>query len=80
MHHKLLYNGFTPHQSVLAIYVACAVFCASSVLYMYYPFLSVGLCFANLIYLEALKNDKKFLCRIKKAESFAENFQNVNET
>lgn len=80
LHHKLLYNGFTPHQSVLAIYVACAVFCASSVLYMYYPLLSVGFCFVNLIYLEALKNDKKFLCRIKKAESFAENFTNVNET
>ena len=80
LHHKLLYNGFTPHQSVIAIYVASAVFCAASVLYMYCSLLSVGFCAANLIYLEALKNNKKFLCRIKKTEGFAENLQNLNET
>ena len=80
LHHKLLYNGFSPNQSVLAIYVASAVFCAASVLYMYYPWLSVGFCAVNLIYLEALKNDKKFLCRIKKAVAFTEGFKNTNET
>ena len=80
LHHKLLYNGFTPEQSVLAIYVACAVFCTASVLYMYSPALSVGLCVGNLIYLEALKNDKKFLRRIKKSESFSEGFTNTNKT
>jgi hypothetical protein len=71
-----LYNGFSPRQSVLAIYVASAVFCAASVLYMYYPLLSVLFCAANLVYLEALKNDRKFLYRIKKAENFAEGFTN----
>ena len=76
LHHKLLYNGFTPRQSVLAIYVASAVFCAASVLYMYYPLISVLFCAANLVYLEALKNDRKFLYSIKKAENLAEGFTN----
>ncbi|MBQ3490737.1 MAG: undecaprenyl/decaprenyl-phosphate alpha-N-acetylglucosaminyl 1-phosphate transferase [Clostridia bacterium] len=80
LHHKLLYNGFSPNQSVLAIYVASAVFCTASVLYMYYPILSVGLCAGNLLYLEALKNDRKFLCRIKKPEYFADGITNTNET
>ena len=44
------------------------------------PALSVGLCVGNLIYLEALKNDKKFLRRIKKSESFSEGFTNTNKT
>ena len=76
LHHKLLYNGFTPDQSVLAIYVASAVFCTASVLYMYSPFLSIGLCAVNLLYLEALKNNRRFLYRIKKAEVFT----NTKET
>jgi len=80
LHHKLLYNGFTPEQSVLAIYVASAVFCTASVLYMYSPSLSIGLCAANLLYLEALKNDRRFLRQIKKAEGFAEGVTNTNKT
>jgi hypothetical protein len=56
---------------VLAIYVASAVFCTASVLYMYSPFLSIGLCAGNLIYLEELKNDKKFLCHIKMTEKYS---------
>ena len=79
LHHKLLYNGFTPNQSVLAIYVASAVFCMASVLYIYSPLLSLGLCTGNLIYLEALKNDKNFLCRIKKAENLSEGLTNTKE-
>jgi UDP-GlcNAc:undecaprenyl-phosphate GlcNAc-1-phosphate transferase len=69
LHHKLLENGFTARQSVLAIYLASAVFCVASVLYMRYPFFSVVLCVADLCYLEALKNDKKFLWRIKKKDA-----------
>ena len=65
LHHKLLYNGFSPCQSVLAIYVAAAVFCVASVLYMYHQVISVSLCVLNLAYLEALKNDRFFLRGIK---------------
>ena len=65
LHHKLLYNGFSPCQSVLAIYVAAAVFCIASVLYMQYRVVAVSLCVLDLAYLEALKNDRAFLRRIK---------------
>ncbi len=80
LHHKLLDNGFTAHQSVLAIYIASAVFCIASILYMRYKMLSLGLCIVDLVYLEALKNDKNFLCRIKKPTSAAEISQKVSET
>ena len=80
LHHKLLYNGFTPRQSVMAIYVASAVFCIASVLYMRYPMLSLGLCIVDLVYLEALKNDKKFLWQIKKKRSAAEMASGIRET
>jgi tRNA threonylcarbamoyl adenosine modification protein YjeE len=80
LHHKLLYNGFTPRQSVVAIYVASAVFCIASVLYMRYPMLSLGLCIVDLVYLEALKNDKKFLWQIKKKRNAAEMASGIRET
>lgn len=72
LHHKLLDNGFTACQSVLAIYIASAVFCLASVLYMHHQMLSVGLCIVDLVYLEALKNDKKFLWQIKTKENAPE--------
>lgn len=72
LHHKLLDNGFTAQQSVLALYIASAVFCLASILYMRYKMLSVGFCIVDLVYLEALKNDKKFLHQIKKTEPAAE--------
>jgi UDP-GlcNAc:undecaprenyl-phosphate GlcNAc-1-phosphate transferase len=78
LHHKLLYNGFSPCQSVLAIYVAAAVFCIASVLYMYHQVVSVSLCVLDLAYLEALKNDRAFLHRIKSEPSEA--FLGTNET
>jgi UDP-GlcNAc:undecaprenyl-phosphate GlcNAc-1-phosphate transferase len=78
LHHKLLYNGFSPSQSVLAIYVAAAVFCIASVLYMYHQVVSVSLCVLDLAYLEALKNDRAFLHRIKSEPSEA--FLGTNET
>ena len=67
LHHKLIDNGFSPCQSVLAIYVASVVFCIASVLYMYHQVISVSLCVLDLAYLEALKNDRMFLRRIKTA-------------
>lgn len=72
LHHKLLDNGFTARQSVLAIYIASAVFCLASILYMRYQMLSLGLCIVDFVYLEALKNDKKFLWQIKKKSSAVE--------
>lgn len=80
LHHKLLDNGFDAGQSVLAIYVASAVFCTASILYMRHPLLSVGLCITDLIYLEALKNDKKFLQQFKKKEASAEIATKTSET
>ena len=77
-HHKLIDNGFSPCQSVLAIYVAAAVFCIASVLYMYHQVVSVSLCVLDLAYLEALKNDRAFLRRIK--DDGADIFLGVNET
>lgn len=79
LHHKILDNGFNAKQSVLAIYVASAVFCLASVLYMRYPMLSVGLCIVNFVYLEALKNDKKFLWQIKKQDFAAETVKQTGE-
>ncbi|MBR6745045.1 MAG: undecaprenyl/decaprenyl-phosphate alpha-N-acetylglucosaminyl 1-phosphate transferase [Clostridia bacterium] len=72
LHHKLLDNGFSPCQSVLAIYVASAVFCIASVLYMYHQVISVSLCVMDLAYLEALKNDRLFLRGIKTSADTAE--------
>ena len=80
LHHKLLDNGFSPHQSVLAIYVAAAVFCIASVLYMYHQVASVSLCVLDLAYLEALKNDRAFLRRIKSTENTQELLLGVKET
>ena len=79
LHHKILDNGFNAKQSVLAIYVASAIFCLASVLYMRYPMLSVGLCIVDFVYLEALKNDKKFLWQIKKKELSAEPMKQTGE-
>ena len=80
LHHKLIYNGFSPCQSVLAIYVATAVFCIASVLYMYHQVISVSLCVLDLAYLEALKNDRAFLRRIKVTENTADVVFGMNET
>ena len=78
MHHKLIANGFSPSQSVLAIYVAAAVFCIASVLYMYHQVVSVSLCVLDFAYLESLKNDRAFLRRIK--DNGAEIYLGTNET
>ena len=78
LHHKLIANGFSPCQSVLAIYVAAAVFCIASVLYMYHQVVSVSLCVLDFAYLEALKNDRAFLRRIK--DNGAEIYLGTNET
>jgi UDP-GlcNAc:undecaprenyl-phosphate GlcNAc-1-phosphate transferase len=78
LHHKLIANGFSPCQSVLAIYVAAAVFCIASVLYMYHQVVSVSLCVLDFAYLEALKNDRAFLRRIK--DNGAEIHLGTNET
>ncbi len=80
LHHKLLYNGFSPCQSVLAIYVAAAVFCIASVLYMYHQVISVSLCVLNLAYLEALKNDRLFLRGIKASDGASDMFPGMNES
>jgi len=72
LHHRLLCNGFTPPQSVLAIYVAAAVFCIASVLYLQNRAVSVALCALNLAYIEALKNDRSFLWQIKDSAGTAE--------
>jgi UDP-GlcNAc:undecaprenyl-phosphate GlcNAc-1-phosphate transferase len=80
LHHKLLYNGFSPCQSVLAIYVAAAIFCVASVLYMYHQVISISLCILDLAYLEALKNDRFFLRGIKASAGSSELFLNGSET
>ena len=80
LHHKLLYNGFSPCQSVLAIYTATAIFCIASVLYMYHQVASVSLCVLDLAYIEALKNDRAFLHRIKNSGNTVEMLIGTNET
>ena len=80
LHHKLLYNGFSPCQSVLAIYTATAVFCIASVLYMYHQVVSVSLCVLDFAYIEALKNDRAFLRGIKSAGNTVEILLGTNET
>ena len=80
LHHRLLDNGFSPGQSVLAIYVASAVFCTASVLYIYQPAFSVAVCVLDLVYLEALKNNRAFLRQIKQSDGFPEAYANTHET
>lgn len=65
LHHKLIDNGFTPKQSVIAIYCASAVFCVASILFMKYKLFSTILVLLDLLFLEILKH-RRWLFRGKK--------------
>lgn len=65
LHHKLMENGFTPKQSVIAIYCASAVFCIASILFMRFKLLSILLVLADLVFLELLKHAKRVFKREK---------------
>ena len=58
LHHKLIDNGFTPKQSVIAIYCASAVFCVASILFMKYKIFSAVLVLLDLAFLEIMKHWK----------------------
>ena len=66
LHHKLIDNGFTPKQSVIAIYCASAVFCVASILFMKYKLFSMVLVLADFVFLEVLKHWKLFFYGKKK--------------
>ncbi len=66
LHHKLIDNGFTPKQSVIAIYCASAVFCVASILFMKYKIFSAVLVLLDLLFLEILKHWKEIFRGKKK--------------
>lgn len=71
LHHKLIDNGLTPKQSVVAIYCASAVFCVASILFMRYKLLSVTLVLLDLVFLEVLKHRRQLFRRKNKEEKEA---------
>ena len=71
LHHKLIDNGFTPKQSVVAIYCASAVFCVASILFMRYKVLSCLLVLLDFVFLELLKHGLLFCPRKKRARKSA---------
>ncbi len=69
LHHKLLDSGFDARQSVIAIYVASAVFCIASILYMRFPWLAFSLVAVDILFLELLKYRKKISEKLSKGRS-----------
>lgn len=63
LHHRLIENGFTPKQSVIAIYLAAAVFCIASIMFMKYKLLSILLVLADLLFLELIKHRRMIFKR-----------------
>ena len=76
LHHKLLDSGFTARQSVLVIYIASAVFCIASILYMKYKWIALSLVVVGFAFLEILKYRKKisqFLKRERVSDDAVQN-------
>lgn len=80
LHHKLMDNGFTPKQSVVAIYCASAVFCIASILFMRYKLLSVLLVALDLLFLEILKHRTILFGHKKRRNTENLPAENVNKT
>lgn len=80
LHHKLIDNGFTPKQSVIAIYCASAVFCVASILFMRYKLLSIVLVLLDLIFLEILKHWKQLFNKKEPAEKETAPAEDVKRT